>query len=312
MGAKFVAVSDPVHALLRAITRTLPLRVRTRSDGLPVLEHDLSCIELPDDYYLLAGLHGLRGLPLEALAGRRAELGRLNRHTLARRAGFFDATRIDRRCLRDLRLTSAIDGPGLLAGELLAFGAGTLRACNDDLQEPAHRYVWAKYGRIQSRQEIVLARLRALHSSAGPREAGKETFESTNMIYGDALGQVEQLWERRADTDFLEQVAASLQALRLHATVISGFYPPRNVPALMQLHLRAQTRWNRGPADARGLIRRLEYIMENTQVDSTPLTLYQRAEFLPAVSESASTQDVEDDRSGYDGWLADDGNLQAT
>ncbi len=312
MGSKFVAISDPVHALLRAITRTLPLQIRTRSDGLPVLEHDLAGIELPEDYYLLAAFHGLRGLPLEGLGCRRAQLTGVNLRTLAARAGYFDVTRLDRRCVRDLRLTSAIDRPGLVAGELLVFGAGMLRACNDDLQEPAHRYLWARYGRIQSRQEIVLARLHALHPSVTPRRAGKETYESTNVIYGDALGQLEQLWERRADTDFLDDVAASLQAIRLHSTVHATFYPPHNVPGLMHLHLRAQCRWNRAPADARGLLRRLEHILENTEVDSAPLTLCQRTEVIHSpAAEDDSLEDPDDRRSGYDGWLADDGNLQA-
>ena len=56
-----------------------------------------------------------------------------------------------------------------------------------------------------SRHETVYARIGALHWNSLPLIHGKqkESFDSTNVIYGDAYGELEQLWERRADTAFL-------------------------------------------------------------------------------------------------------------
>ncbi len=122
--------------------------------------------------------------------------------------------KLDRRCARDLRLKLKRHGPGLLAGELLCFGAGMLRARNDDPVERIHHYLWSQYGRLHTRHEIVYARIGALHWNSLPLiyAKQKESFDSTNLIYGDAFGELEQLWERRADTAFLEQVARGVAA----------------------------------------------------------------------------------------------------
>jgi hypothetical protein len=201
-----------------------------------------------------------------------------------------------------------MDGPGMVAAEWLAFGTGTLRARNDDLAERMHHYLWSQHGRIHTRHEIVHARIRALHwnSLLLLRRVQKESFDSTNVIYGDALGEVEQLWERRAETALLEAAVHSLQRLPQQGEIGAFLHPPLNLEAVMKLHRRAQALWNSPPPTARTLLRRIEFLLEHTTADPAPKTLFRwrepQPQLEPRVRED-TTPGWHPDRSGYDGWL---------
>jgi hypothetical protein len=308
MARTFVAIADPVHALLRELTRRTPLTLRAGGDGAPVACYRLQLAELPEAYWSLATFHALEGLPLSEVASARWRGPLPSRAGVPERVNYFDALKLDRRCGRDLRLRAGRDVGGMVAGELLAFGVGALRARNDAPGELLHQRLWDEHGRLQSRHEIVYARIRALLWSSLPLfyQGEKESFDSTNLIYGDALGEVEQLWERRADTAFLEQVSLSLRPLRTLRQISASLHPPLNSEGVVKLHLRAQSLWKTPPRTARSLLRRIEYILEHTQLDLTPTTIFKRADLPAGVRarqpERAGGQWLPD-RSGYDGWL---------
>jgi hypothetical protein len=226
---------------------------------------------------------------------------------LLRHVNYFDAVKLDRRCVRDLRLKLRKDGPGMVAAELLVFGTGTLRACNDAPFEETYRYLWSQHGRLRPRGQQVYARIRALHLNSLPllHQPRKETFDSTNVVYGDVLGELEQLWDRRADTAFLESVTRSLRPMRARAEIAAYLSPPRNLQAVMKLHLRAQSLWRTPPASARALLRRIEYLLEHIQVDSAPCTFFRSYDSAPQPNcPDKATKSWTPDRSGYDGWLS--------
>jgi hypothetical protein len=311
MAKSFVAIDDPVHNLIRNLTRHVPLRPVFASDGAPLFRYDVEAVALPEGYYALALFHSRGGMSLELMRQTRWRVGRRERMRLPREVNYFDAVRLDRRCCRDLRLKMRKQGPGMLAGELLAFGAGTLRARNDDPLEQVHRQLWSQHGRIQTRHEVVHATIRALHWHSLPllHETRKESFDSTNLIYGDAFGELEQLWDRRADTVFLDQVAQSLRQMRGQAETAAYLHPPLNLPAVMKMHLRCQCAWKSPPTTARSLLRRLEYILGNTTADASPRTVFRRfepepdCEVEPLGDAGAAWQP---DMTGYDGWLTGD------
>jgi len=308
MTRTFVVPDDPVHNLIREITRRAPLYARfSGPERPPRIVYDVREELLPDDYYSLGMLHSLGGMALESLPQSKWRVRPEERTGITQQVNFFDLVSLDKRCCRDLRLKPKKMGPFMLSAELLVFGTGSLRARNDDSQDPLHRFLWSQHGRLHPKTEVVYANIRALHRySDHAFSVGKETFDSTNLVYGDVFGELEQLWERRADTSFLNVVCQTLHEFRVRAEIAAYLRPPHNLMGVVELHLKRQALWKTPPADARALLRRIEHVLNRTVIEKRTSTRYQWRQ-SPA-STNLSSREVggrttEADDQGYDGWI---------
>ena len=67
MTKKFVAINDPVHSLLRNVTRHTPFRPSLSPDQRLSLQYTFQEQDLPEAYYSLAVFHAQGGLSLKSL-----------------------------------------------------------------------------------------------------------------------------------------------------------------------------------------------------------------------------------------------------
>lgn len=302
MTRTFVAIDDAVHRLLRNLAQRTPLKVEAAGANRWEARYEVNAQQVPETYFCLALLHGLGGMEAKRALSAQASFGMRHREQILEQAHYFDVTRLDRRCGRDIRLKTARSGPVMVSAEILCFGTGTLRARNDDPGDRLHRKILEEHGRLTMKRQKVFAVIQALHGRGESPEGalGRDNYESTNVLYGDVLGELEQLWERRAELGFLDGVALGLEQFRRRAVACAGLQPPQNVNGLVGLHLQRQALWRSPPRSGRSLLRRLEFILSNTTVESWPGT-----EHLPRRAAGPSHPGGQStfDNSGYDGWL---------
>src|SRR5512135_2909523 len=111
MTKSFVAINDPVHNLIRSVTRHTPLCYGLSADPRLVLQYAFREQELPEAYYSLAVFHAVGGLSVESLQRTRWRVRACDKAGIPARVSFFDAVKLDRRCVRDLRLKLKRHGP---------------------------------------------------------------------------------------------------------------------------------------------------------------------------------------------------------
>jgi hypothetical protein len=305
MCPQFVAIADPLHELLRALNREAHLHYWLEQDARISIRHRVQIANWPEAYFKIALLHTLGGIPLDVIPDNAQGPESRHRLEIAQRAGFLDLIKLDRRCCRDLRRLQRGNAPLLACAEILCYGIGTLRARNDDLQDPAEAHLMQYYGRVTSVLEEVDSQILALHSRTNhPEDVGKERYDSTNVIYGDVYGELEQLWDRRSETSFLDRVADALQSFP-RKSAADCWRAPKAVPTLVALHQKNRL-WKAPPTGARSLLRRLDFILENTVVDRSAVTmkLFSSAPTYPEwLPDPEALEDQGSDDSGYDGWL---------
>ncbi|PWU16967.1 MAG: hypothetical protein C5B50_12255 [Verrucomicrobia bacterium] len=283
--SKFVVTNDQTHKILRRLTSTVPLIAR-KCDSL-IYEVTYSPVDLldklPDLYFFIAG----ETPPL--LLDKTAEIN------FVRRMRFFDATMLDARCRGTSRLTIKNFGPrpdlgpgqfqfnrepthepSLFSAELLCFGAGALRRLWDNPTDPDH-YRARKYGgRLNSRRMMVYETISGTYYTMRYRKSLPENWESTNVVYGDAYGELEQIWSRRGEKRFLRRIMMALNRVRKmpNAETFHTLYP-RTPMSVSKRHLEIQSIWDTPIRSCEELLRRVSFIIENTSLDDDPSTFQQ-------------------------------------
>ncbi len=93
-----------------------------------------------------------------------------------------------------------------------------------------------------------------------------EDWESTNMLYGDMYGEVQQLSDRKSERKFLEQVVQGLNSVCGMQGKLEEF------KQVYKNHLACQMLWELPPQSPDELLERVDYILEHTTFDELPKT----------------------------------------
>ena len=273
MKKQFVAINDPLHDLLRGIANTAPLvKVGGSNHRYEICySTDESDIYLPDEYF-------------SALGFTRPQIrsfGFKEKMQIAMEKGLVDATKIDERCSDDARMTKFRKSPPMLSADVICFGAGTLRPLNTDRSDPEQTRLRESVGKIEPRQKQVFGRFVGLRLSHSSSKLGRDVWESTNIIYGDVLGELQQIWARAKDEEFLGELSHFLQSITL---ANAHWYCPYVPSELIRSHFRCQTKlgWETVPSNSVELMRRVEQILGHLVVESHPATV--RSERLPIMA----------------------------
>lgn len=176
------------------------------------------------------------------------------------------------------------DSSGPTALEPLTFGVGAFRKtfCKQTLfqsvvGEAPHKKTDSDLLRINARYIVPTER-----SEADQRRViDRITWESTNLIYGDSLGEIEQLLRRREDKEFLQAYLQTIQetgrridrknpAPNNHmpysgrvSYVGMPYLSGRVLPAWVD-HVENQGIWDKPPQSTEELVERAQFIWDNT------------------------------------------------
>ena len=80
MTKTFVALNDPVHNLIRSVTRHTPLQAGISTDPRLLVQYSFQEQDLPEAYYSLGLYHAVGGLPLASLRRTRLASRRSQKH----------------------------------------------------------------------------------------------------------------------------------------------------------------------------------------------------------------------------------------
>src|SRR3989338_6902682 len=164
----------------------------------------------------------------------------------------------------DVRFTSmfAVDpinhGVGILR-RVRAWSGGSYAALGEPLGKLTARDIKV-YGHIIARTHIDPEDTNKYHA---------EDWESTNMLYGDMYGEVQQLQDRRTERKFLEQVVQGLNSGKGTFESMGTLEEFKNA---YRNHLACQSLWELPPQSADELLERVDYILGHSIFDEQPKT----------------------------------------
>jgi hypothetical protein len=288
---RFVIINDKPHQILKNLTYSTPL-VRTPEGTLHKVEYDVRNIgeKIPDLYFFITwkeNLEKLLGVPTEIeeeyARERKDEFEKLldmtpeQKQDFAKKRDYLDITRIDPRCFGTKRVRFPREGPSILSYELLNFGVGALRRKWDNQLDPLHKVL-----RING--QIVPAKMEAreipshYYSSFFMRTLD-ETWQSTNLIYGDVFGELRQIYDRRDDIGFVNDLLKTYNLVKMNSLPTIHCNEENQLPKIVGFnHYSSGNKWSRPPRSGKELIKRIDFILSHSYIDTNPRTVYAEPE----------------------------------
>jgi hypothetical protein len=268
MANEFVVVWNELHSLMASLSRTTPLipvfkgSVTKPTNGSAKVEdviHDTTNLGsiVPQRYYEMLDIP-----EFWANGGRARTPETLYHHN------YFDANRVDELCRDGLRNRISYRDTSMFSFDPINFGVGILRpvrawsggfyaALGEALGKLTARGMEV-YGHIIARTHIDPEDTNICHA---------EDWESTNMLYGDMYGEVQQINDRREEKDFLEEVVRGLNGSnRFLGSIGTG----QEYKKLYRNHLACQNLWQLPPQSPHELLERVDYILGHVTLDEKP------------------------------------------
>ncbi|GEM_PF-4888614 len=190
-------------------------------------------------------------------------------HTLYHQ-NYFDANRVDELCRDGLRNRISLRSTSMFAVDPISYGVGILRPVRA-WSGGFHAALGEPLGKLTARGTRVYGHIIA-RTHIDPEKTGKshaEDWESTNMLYGDMYGEIQQLDDRRTEKKFLEQV---IQGLNAGKDTLERMGTLEEFRRVYKNHLACQSLWKSPPQSPDELLERIDYILEHSTFDEQPNT----------------------------------------
>jgi len=265
MAKEFVVIWNELHRHMAALSRETPLipvfegsmtKPRTENSKVEDVIHDTDNLDriVPSRYYELLDI------PEFWANGDRARTPHALYHQ-----NYFDANRVDELCRDGERNRISLRYTSMFSVDPINSGVGILR--------PARAWSGGFYAALGEPLGKLTARGMKVHghiiarTHIDPEDTNKyhtEDWESTNMLYGDMYGEVQQLHDRRTERKFLEQV---VQGLNSGKGTLESMETLEEFKKVYRNHLACQSLWELPPQSADELLERVDYILGHATLD---------------------------------------------
>lgn len=173
------------------------------------------------------------------------------------------------------------DRSGPVAHEPISWGIGVFRPVRTEQSAYQSMLGFKPFPKISSKATKVL-KYQLLDSGAKkdpqrPWLQTKTLYETTNIILADSYGELEQLFRRRNDSQFLRNYLRDLQENTEFKTISANLFAPAGMNYYSSLFVNGWLNhiklglWKEPPKTKKELIERVGFLLEETIVDRNPI-----------------------------------------
>jgi hypothetical protein len=290
MAEDFAVVADELHCLMATLSRKDPLKPVFIEIGEDGYEHQSN--EDGPGKRLIDIMHNITDLE-PIVPARYYEI--LNLHDKLRTESmlyylhwFYDSRRTDFRCKSQNKTVIRHVPTSMFTIDLLNYGVGVFRSVKDN-PNLLLSFLGTPSGKLVPKGTKVYSEsIRQTLYNPETKQWDPERWESTNIIYGDAYGELQQLSDRRDDTQILEYVCKILTLCTDNPKSVYVRYEEEEfeepeigdsledrkfrVESIVdQFHIECQAIWRQPPKNAKELIERVDFILERCTLDHNPM-----------------------------------------
>ena len=261
---KFVYPEFSPHKPYRELTKTKEIVVETSRDGQQYVYYDLK--NIPESVVFPDGTPDFAKnsqAQTDSWFVRTCGINLANYYRMAAYGFPSEGFRMERHP-HDSRFPTAL--------EVLTYGIGLLRYKKTPIGG-FYYLLGAGIPRLAPHgEQVIMTHVVPGHQSDTERPWMEErfVFDSTNILLADSYGEIEQLYDRKSDRKFMEAYLDYLTGETGPAPKIPQFLKYRGLFTGTWMTHSTRGIWNELPSTTDELVRRVEFILENTEIDANP------------------------------------------